>query len=83
METIQIPEDVVDSIKIPRKDIDKVLKLELALVLYQKEAIFLGKARKLADVSKWEFLEELGRKKITRHYTERELKEDLKFAKSR
>lgn len=83
METIQIPEDVVDSIKIPRKDIDKLLKLELALVLYQKEAIFLGKARKLADVSKWEFLEELGRKKITRHYTERELKEDLKFAKSR
>jgi predicted HTH domain antitoxin len=83
METIQIPEDVVDSIKIPRKDIDKLLKLELALALYQKEAIFLGKARKLADVSKWEFLEELGRKKITRHYTERELKEDLKFAKSR
>ena len=54
----------------------------LAMVLYQREAISIGNARKLAGMSKWEFLEELGRRKIPRHYTEKELGEDLAFAKS-
>ncbi len=82
MKLIEIPEDVLTSIKIPKKDLEKTLKIDLALALYQKEAISLGKARKLAGMSKWEFLEELGRRKIARHYTEKELEEDLAFAKS-
>lgn len=70
------------SIKIPEKDMENVLKQELAIALYQKGVISLGKARKLAGMSKWEFIEELGKRKIERHYTGRELEEDLAFAKS-
>ena len=79
---MSIPEDVLYSIKIPRDDLEKVLKLELATALYQRGIISLGKARKLAKMSKWEFLAELGKRKIERHYTEKELGEDLAFAKS-
>ncbi len=82
MKSISIPEDVLISIKIPEKDMEKVLKRELATALYQRGVISLGKARKLAGMSKWEFIEELGKRKIERHYTERELEEDLAFAKS-
>ncbi len=81
MTLVEIPEDVLASIRIPKKDIERELKTDLAVVLYQREAISIGNARKLAGMSKWEFLEELGRRKITRHYTEKELGEDLAFAK--
>ncbi|RLG99265.1 UPF0175 family protein [Candidatus Bathyarchaeota archaeon] len=82
MKTISIPEDVLTALKIPKRDVEKVLKEELALALYQSGIISLGKARKLAEMSKWEFIEELGKRKIERHYTEKELEEDLAFAKS-
>ena len=82
MKSISIPEDVLISIKIPEKDREQELKRELATALYQRSVISLGKARKLAGMSKWEFIEELGKRKIERHYTERELEEDLAFAKS-
>ena len=81
MKAIAIHEDVLAAIKIPEKDVEKVLKLELAIALYQRGIISLGKARKLAEMSKWGFIEELGRRKIERHYTEEELEEDLAFAK--
>jgi len=56
--------------------------LELATAIHRRGIISFGNARKLAGVSKWEFLEELGKRKIERHYTEKELEEDLAFAKS-
>jgi predicted HTH domain antitoxin len=78
---LEIPEDILISLKIPKKDLEKELKRELALALYQKGTTSLGKARKLAKMSKWEFIEELGKRKIPRHYSEEELKEDLDFVK--
>lgn len=79
---ITIPEDVITSLKLPEKDREKFLKVELAVALYQRGILSLGKARKLAEMSKWEFIEELEKRKIERHYTERELEEDIAFAKS-
>ena len=75
MKSVAIQEDVLAAIKIPEKDVEKVLKLELTFALYQRGIISLGKARKLAGMSKWEFIEELGKRKIERHYTETELEE--------
>jgi predicted HTH domain antitoxin len=40
----------------------------------------MGKARRLAGISKREFLEELGKQKIERHYTIEDLEGDLGFA---
>jgi len=82
MKSINIPEDVLTAIKIPKKDVEKVLKIELAITLYQRGILSLGKARKLAEMSKWEFIEKLGERKVKRHYTEKELEEDISFAKS-
>lgn len=57
------------------------MKLELALALYQRGILAMGPARRLADISKREFLGELGKRKIERHYTVEELEEDAAFAK--
>jgi len=81
MTLVEIPDYMLASIKIPMNELERELKTDLALILYQREAISLGNARKLAEMSKWEFLEELGRRKIPRHYTEKEFMEDLTFAK--
>lgn len=81
MTTIAIPNDVISSMKIPRGEHERVLKLELALTLYQRGILAMGPARRLAGISKREFLEELGKRKIERHYTMEELEEDLAFAK--
>lgn len=79
---LEIPDDILTSLKIPKKDLEKELKLELALALYQKGSLPLGKARELAGMTKREFIEELGKRKIPRHYSEDELNADLAFAKS-
>ena len=81
MKLIDIPEDVIASIKIPKSELEKVLKLELAMTLYERGVLSLGKARGMTGMSKWEFFEELGRRKIPRHYTEKEIEEDLIFVK--
>lgn len=81
MTAIANPDDVLNSMKIPRSDQERVLKMELALALYGMGILTMGKARRLAGISKREFLEELGKRKIERHYTIEELEEDLAFAK--
>jgi predicted HTH domain antitoxin len=81
MTTIAIPSDVLNSMKIPRSDQEQVLKLELALALYQRGILAMGPARRLAGISKREFIEELGKRKIERHYTMEELEDDVAFAK--
>ncbi|MFW5895392.1 MAG: UPF0175 family protein [archaeon] len=82
MKSISIDEDILNAIKLPKKDKEEMLKLELALALYQRGVISLGKSRKLAGMGKWEFIDELKKRKIERHYTERELEEDIEFANS-
>jgi predicted HTH domain antitoxin len=48
------------------------------LRLYQKGMLSLGKARELAEMTKWEFHHLLGKEGIVRHYDVEELEEDLK-----
>jgi len=79
---ISIPDDVLASMKLPEKDREKLLKIELAIALYQRGILSMGKARKLAGMSKWEFIEELAKRKVERHYTVKELEEDVAFAES-
>jgi predicted HTH domain antitoxin len=81
MTTIAIPTDVLNSMKIPRGDQEQVLKLELAMALYQRDILAMGPARLLAGISKREFIKELGKRKIVSHYTIEEFEEDLAFAK--
>lgn len=60
---------------------EQVLKRELAFALYQRVVLAMGPARRLASISKLKSLDELGMRKIERHYTGDEFEEDLSSAK--
>jgi predicted HTH domain antitoxin len=79
---LSIPDDILDALKIPREKVEKELKKELAFLLYEQGLASMGTARKLARISKRKFIEGLAERKILRHYTERELLEDIEYAKS-
>ena len=53
------------------------MRIELVLRLYEKGIVSLGQARRIAGLSKWDFLELLAKDGIPIHYNERELKKDL------
>lgn len=80
--TITIPTEVKSAIKIPERELESRLRLELAVHLYEEWLLAFGKAAELAQVSRWDFAAELAKRKISRHYTENELAEDLAFAGS-
>lgn len=77
---IEIPKEIVLSLRIPKEKARDRLKEELAIHLYKEGFLSFGKARTLAELSKWEFAERLGIKKIARHYTREDFEEDLIFA---
>jgi len=76
--TMEIPEDLVEAIRLPREEIPSRLKKELAVRLYEKGLLSFGRARELAGVSKWEFQFLLGEEGVLRRYDLQELQKDLK-----
>jgi predicted HTH domain antitoxin len=80
---IEIPGEIVATMKLPGKRIKEHLLIDIAASLYQQEILSFGKARQLCNLSKWEFQKELGIRKVERHYDEKDLEEDIKFAHSK
>lgn len=78
---LEIPEEIIRSLKLPPAEREAELCKELALALYQRGVLSLGKARALARLSRWEFHELLGRRRIPHHYAEEGLEEDLRYAR--
>jgi predicted HTH domain antitoxin len=62
--------------------VDAELRKELALALYQRGVLSSGKACRLSEMTRWEFEELLGQRRIPRHYTEENLEEDIEYARS-
>ncbi len=77
---LQIPESVVQAIRLPEDRIKQKLMTELALALYSQGIVSFGKARELAGLGKYEFGILLGHRGICRHYGADELKDDLSYA---
>ena len=77
----QVVIEVSEGLRIPPDELEERLRIELALRLYEKGIASLGKARRIAGLSKWNFLELLAKEGIPLHYGEEELKEDLGIAK--
>ena len=69
--TLKIPQEVFLALKLPDQDLESVLLLELSISLYQRKILSFGKARELSGLSKWQFHEELGKRKIERHCIEK------------
>jgi predicted HTH domain antitoxin len=79
--TLEVPTEVLEAVKLPSGEMEKEFRKELALALYQRGILSLGKARVLAQMSRWEFEELLGQRKIVRHYTDADLNEDIRYAR--
>ncbi|MBI5787510.1 MAG: UPF0175 family protein [Candidatus Schekmanbacteria bacterium] len=81
--TLNIPDEILETIKIPKRQAEKELLKEMAFLLYSRGFASMGIARKLAGLTKWEFIEGLAEREIERHYYEKDLEEDINYAKSR
>jgi predicted HTH domain antitoxin len=71
--TLDIPQDVLDSARMNLHD----LKVELAVSLYAQGRLGIGKARELAEMSVWTFRQLLAVRRISPHYDETDLQEDI------
>jgi predicted HTH domain antitoxin len=77
--TLKIPTAILRATKLPPHELEDEFRKELALALYERGALSVGKARLLAQMTRWEFEDLLGERKITRHYTEADLEEDIDY----
>lgn len=75
--TLQLPDDIYRTIKVPEAEVPVRLKRELAVRLYAKGLLTFGKARELAEMTRWAFHDLLGEEEIPRRYDVAELEEDL------
>ncbi len=80
---IEIPSDIAEALKIPDREMLPVLLQELAIQLYAQHFLSFGKARQLAQLSKWGFAQLIGQRGVERHYNEQSLQEDVEFANGR
>lgn len=75
---INIPENIASAMKLPEKTIENELKKMLAIRLYEKGILGLGKARELANTSITGFYSLLKEEGIYLNYDMEELERDLK-----
>lgn len=80
--SLQIPDSIVQAIRLPEDRISQELLKELAVALYAQGALSFGKARELANMEKHEFGQLLGERDVPRHYGQEELEDDLDYAHS-
>ncbi|KAF5416613.1 MAG: hypothetical protein C5S49_04485 [Candidatus Methanogaster sp.] len=77
---LKIPGDIVDALRLPPDEVEDTLTKELAL--YQRGVLSSGKASVLAGMGRMEFEELWGQRHILNHYPERNLGEDIEYARS-
>ena len=77
--TIEIPGDVAQAMRLPPGDRERAARKELALALYARQILPLGKARKLAGMTRRDFEELLGERRVPRAYGEEDLERDIAY----
>ena len=80
--SLNIPDSVLQGLRIPEDEIAQRLRTELAIALYAQGALSLGKAAELAEMNRTIFGELVGQRGIARHYGEAELAQDVSYAGS-
>lgn len=58
---------------------EQELLIEIAVLLYQKGKLSLGKASEMAKMQKVYFQKELAKREVDANYDEQELEKDLRF----
>ena len=80
--SLNIPDSVLQGLRIPEGEIAQRLRTELAIALYAQGALSLGKAAELAEVNRVLFGEMVGQRGIARHYGDAELAQDVSYPRS-
>lgn len=80
--SLDIPEELLISFKVPKQSWEAELKKELAVQLYREGLISFGNARRLSGMSKWDFHDLLGIRRIPRQYDAEDFEDDLKTVSS-
>jgi len=78
--TITVPQNIVQALRLPPDTVAAELQRELAVALYQRGILSSGKAAALAEMTRWEWEELLGARKIPRHYADEDLDRDIAYA---
>lgn len=74
---IEMPESICQAIKLPEKEVPARIRRELAVCLYTKQLLGLGKACELAGLSAWEFHDLLATDKVPRNFGVEDFQHDL------
>lgn len=80
--TLNIPDSVLQGLRIPEGEIAERLRTELAIALYAQGALSLGKAAELAQLDRMPFGELVGQRGVVRHYGDAEFAQDASYAGS-
>ena len=76
---VEIPAEVVSALRLPPDLAEQEVRKELALALYARQLLPLGKARRLAGMTRRGFEDVLGERCIPRAYTSENLEEDITY----
>ena len=79
--TLQIPDEVSQAMRLPPLELERRLRLELGVSLYAQRILSLGKAAELAELTRWQLNAVLAERRVSMHYTETELAEDLAYGR--
>jgi predicted HTH domain antitoxin len=74
---LEFNDEIQDALRIPLDEQKGRLRRELALRLYEKGLLSLGKARQFAGMEKWNFLLLLAQEGISRQYDKMEIDRDM------
>jgi len=80
--TLDLPNNLHEALHVSPEEAEKRLKLELAVSLYAQKALSQGKAAELAGMNWFDFNDVLAARGIPMHYGQKELEEDLTYARS-
>lgn len=72
--SIVISDEVIERAAVREEE----MRLEIAVLLFEKELFTLGQASEFAQLSQYSFMQELGKRDISIHYDVADYKEDLK-----
>ena len=78
--TLEIPDDLLRALPVPREEQQRRLQTELACLLYAKQWLSFGQAARVAGLDHDRFGMELGDRNISRHYSEEDVEADLAYA---
>jgi len=79
--TLDIPNNIHEALHISPAELEKRLKFDLAVSLYAQKILSEGKAAELAGMGRLDFNDVLAARKIPMHYGEKELAEDIAYAR--